>query len=99
MPKVSGIQPSSRRTSRGERTGSWPATSNCPASGRSNVASISRIVVLPDPLAPTSAVTVPGGASNDISSTATTEANVRRTERTTTPPPGPAVGDGGTVNG
>jgi hypothetical protein len=50
------------------------------------VASISSSVVFPDPFGPTNAVTEPGGASKDISSTATTEENVRRTERTDTPP-------------
>ncbi len=92
VPNPSGIHPMRARTCSGSVTGSWPSMLIVPLSGTSRLASISRSVVLPDPLGPMSAVTSPGRAVRLMSSTARTSPKARRTPLTSIPlctPPGP----------
>ena len=55
------VTPISRRTACGSRATSWPRTRAVPPSAGSSVARIETVVVLPAPLGPSSAVTVPAG--------------------------------------
>ena len=66
-------------------TGSCPATVTDPASGTTRPASTSSSVVLPEPLGPTSAVTVPALAVSSTPSSALTGPNARCRSRTTMP--------------
>ena len=54
------------RTSAGSRSTSNPATAAVPASGRSSVVRMRTAVVLPAPLRPSSAHTVPGGTARSM---------------------------------
>ena len=79
VPKESGIHPTALCTSRGRVTGSSPSTRIEPASGARSAASMSRRVVLPAPLGPTSPVTVPAGTDMSICQTARVEPKKRVT--------------------
>lgn len=87
-PNTSGIQPITERARAPSVARGIPATRISPASGASRPASMSMRVVFPDPLGPTSAVTVPGSRAKLASATARTGPNARRTPRT-------SIADGG----
>lgn len=62
------VTPIDARTASGARATSWPATRTVPASAASRVDRTPTVVVLPEPLGPSSAVIVPAGTTRSTPS-------------------------------
>ena len=69
------VTPIAARTASGSRARSWPATRTSPPSARISVDRICTVVVLPAPLGPSSAKTVPSATSRSMPSSTTLSPN------------------------